>query len=118
MIRGRDTNPYSRVATDEDYAEDFLKTDLKRAKNAISEQEGSLGLLGDAVNRIGQMARQIGEEVSTQNLMLDDLGKDIETATTNMDLVTAKTNDLIKKSGKSNRDCIKLEWRTLILRIV
>jgi t-SNARE complex subunit (syntaxin) len=41
----------------------------------------------------------IHEELNSQNRMLDDMENDLENATTNLEIVTKKTKDLIKKSG-------------------
>ena len=41
----------------------------------------------------------IHDELNSQNRMLDDMENDLENATTNLEIVTKKTKDLIKKSG-------------------
>jgi len=77
----------------------------------LKDQDLSLDQLGDAVHRIGTIALELGSEISSQNKMIDDLEEDMDHAQTSIDLVTAKTKDLVKKSG----GC---QWFILIVFLV
>ena len=48
---------------------------------------------------MGEMSMGIHEELSSQNKMLDGLDGDLDKAALNLDIVTKKTQELIKKSG-------------------
>jgi hypothetical protein len=127
-------------------------------QSVLREQDSSLEILGQSVGRIGEIAMGIGKEISTQNLMIEELDEDMENAQvrrdsavyrivaqgtfmhvvsaihfgatassrfftfisfilyrrcrlslqTNIDMVTQKTKELIKRSGGMN-------WFLLIL---
>jgi hypothetical protein len=77
----------------------------------LKDQDSSLDQLGDAVHRIGAIALEIGSEITSQNQMIDDLEQDVDHAQSSIDLVTAKTKDLVKKSG----GC---QWFLLIVFLV
>ena len=44
----------------------------------IKEQDDGLDLLGASVGRIGELARDLGNEITLQNKMIGDLDEDME----------------------------------------
>ena len=105
-------SPYSQVSTnDDDNGDDFIMRQVKQQKAMMNQQDRDLDVLGDAVGRIGLIAQELGGEITAQNKMIDELDEDMDQAQGNIDLVTAKTKDLIKKSG----GC---QWFALIVCLV
>uniref|UniRef100_A0A7S2GGH2 t-SNARE coiled-coil homology domain-containing protein n=1 Tax=Octactis speculum TaxID=3111310 RepID=A0A7S2GGH2_9STRA len=108
--------PYDRVPTMEPYEEeedddDFIRRQIKIQKDYLEEQDQSLEQLSDSVLRLGHMSLEIGKEIETQNKMISDLDDDMDTAVTSLDIVTAKTKELIKKTGG-------FKWFLLIVFLV
>jgi t-SNARE complex subunit (syntaxin) len=56
-------------------------------------------MLAQSAQRLGQMSNTITEELDYQNKMLDNMEDDLETATDNLDVLTRKTKEMIKKAG-------------------
>lgn len=56
-------------------------------------------MLSQSAERLGQMSMNIHDELNQQNMMLDDMDKDLEEASENLDMITKKTKELIEISG-------------------
>ncbi|KAL7524424.1 hypothetical protein ACHAWF_000945 [Thalassiosira exigua] len=65
----------------------------------MKEQDQGLEMLGQSAERLGELSLGIHEELGHQSKMLDEMDEDLETAAANLGLVTAKTKELIRKSG-------------------
>ncbi len=59
-------------------------------------QDASLESLGVAVDRLGQIGKDIHEEVAEQNVLLDSLGNEVDDAGNKMNVVTASLSKLLK----------------------
>ena len=55
--------------------------------------------LGHHVIRIGQMGRQIGEELGQQNTMIDELEGDIDGTSNRLAAAQKKMTHVLKKAG-------------------
>lgn len=99
----RNTSPgYSRVGFESDSDEeedDFIQQQVRHQQLEMEKQDEGLEFLSESANRLGTLSLGIHEELNSQNRMLDDMENDLENATTNLEIVTKKTKDLIKKSG-------------------
>jgi hypothetical protein len=73
-MRGR--NPYSIVPAADD--EGFAGSQLRQHRDILREQDTHIDILGATVSRIGQLAAEIGQEVETQNFMIDELEEDLD----------------------------------------
>lgn len=91
-----DSRAYSDSDSDED---DFIQREIKSQKLQMKEQDEGLEMLSESAQRLGKLSMNISEELDTQNKMLDQMENDLDKATSNLDFVTIKTKDLIKKSG-------------------
>eukprot|EP00596_Hydrurales_sp_CCMP1899_P001517 CAMPEP_0119043534 /NCGR_PEP_ID=MMETSP1177-20130426/23149_1 /TAXON_ID=2985 /ORGANISM="Ochromonas sp, Strain CCMP1899" /LENGTH=100 /DNA_ID=CAMNT_0007011835 /DNA_START=379 /DNA_END=678 /DNA_ORIENTATION=- len=67
----------------------------------MREQDSSLEMLGGSVLRLGQLSLGISEEIDSQNIMLNKLEVDVETAHENVNLLTKTTQTMVKKAGGS-----------------
>jgi t-SNARE complex subunit (syntaxin) len=72
----------------------------------MKEQDAGLDMLSISVARLGQLSMGIAEELGQQNKMLDSMETDLDTASEELGIVTAKTKDLIAKSGGAKNFCI------------
>lgn len=65
----------------------------------IKQQDQNLDLLESSVQNLNRLSLTISGELKEQNAMLDELDKETESAMDTMELITKKTQDLVKKSG-------------------
>lgn len=65
----------------------------------MREQDDHLGVLEVSIQRLGKLGLNISEEIKGQNKMLDSLEADTDEAQSQVELITRKTKELIKKSG-------------------
>ena len=72
----------------------------------MKEQDDSLDALGSSVLRLGQLSLIIGEEIDKQNITIDKLEVDLETANDNVSRLTQATKAMVKKAGGSKNLCI------------
>lgn len=63
------------------------------------EQDEHLGVLEASIQRLGKLGLNISDEIKSQNKMLDGMEEDVDHAQTQVELITQKTKELIKKSG-------------------
>ena len=63
------------------------------------QQDEDLDHLGQHVIRIGQMGRQIGEELGQQNTMIDELEGDIDGTSNRLAAAQKKMTHVLKKAG-------------------
>ncbi len=84
----------------------------------MQEQDKSLEVLGDSVLRLGQMSLNISEEIDSQNRMLTSLEVDVEAAQENVDSLTKRTKELVKKSGGPKMFCIIIALIVVLLILI
>ena len=70
------------------------------------QQDDDLDQLGEHVVRIGQMGRQIGEELGTQNQMLSELDADMDSTSNRLAAAQKKMTHVLKKAGMRGQLCI------------
>mmetsp|Transcript_33289 Transcript_33289/g.47263 ORF Transcript_33289/g.47263 Transcript_33289/m.47263 type:complete len:91 (+) Transcript_33289:474-746(+) len=65
----------------------------------MGKQDEGLEMLAQSAQRLGQMSENIHEELAYQNQVLEDIENDLDDATDNLDMVTRRTKEMIKKAG-------------------
>jgi len=70
-----------------------------RLLQIFRQQDDDLDHLGEHVIRIGQMGRQIGEELGQQSSMIDELDGDIDGTTNRLAAAQKKMTHVLKKAG-------------------
>jgi syntaxin 6 len=75
-------------------------------------------MLGGSVLRLGQLSLGISEEIDSQNILLNRLEGDVETAHENVNLLTKTTQAMVKKAGGSKNFCIILALTILLLFLI
>jgi len=78
----------------------------------INQQDESLDKLGQAVDRVGVMAKEINSEVKEQSIMLDGLDRDIGDASNRLNVVQEALGKLLK-----TKDGCQI-WTVVILAII
>ncbi len=98
----KNNHNYSQVGynSDSDQEEDdFIQRQIRQQQLELKKQDEGLEMLSESANRLGTLSLGIHEELNTQNMMLDEMEDDLEKATGNLNIVTKKTREMIKKSG-------------------
>ena len=65
----------------------------------IKQQDQNLDALESSVLNLNRLSLSISSELKEQNNLLDELDRDTESAMDTIDLITKKTQELVKKSG-------------------
>lgn len=74
----------------------FIMDNQAQTSLLMQEQDETLDELGEVVNRVGEMAGAISEEIGHQNKMLDDLDQDMTNAEEELGLVMGNLAKLLK----------------------
>jgi len=74
----------------------FISKHKMETRELISQQDVALESLGDAVDRLGVIGREVGEELKEQNVLLTDLDRDLDDAGNKMNVVMAALSKLLK----------------------
>mmetsp|Transcript_39319 Transcript_39319/g.39818 ORF Transcript_39319/g.39818 Transcript_39319/m.39818 type:complete len:139 (-) Transcript_39319:141-557(-) len=90
---------YYSDSSDESDEDDFIQRQVHSQRQQMKEQDEGLEMLGQSAVRLGELSMNISEELGEQNKILDNMENDLDRASTNLDIVTEKTKELIKKSG-------------------
>ena len=119
MFKGNKHN-YSRVGYDsdsdqDDFEDDFIQKQIRTQQLELQKQDEGLDMLTESANRLGTLSLGIHEELNSQNMMLDDMENELDKATTNLNIVTRKTRDLIKKSGGKRNFLIILSMSCVVV---
>ena len=72
---------------------------MQRQQQLMQQQDQGLEMLAQSAERLGSLSMAISDELNQQNIMLDDMDRDLEEAGNNLDYVTKKTQEFIEKSG-------------------
>jgi t-SNARE complex subunit (syntaxin) len=84
----------------------------------LHEQDASLEVLGESVKRLGQLSLNISEEIDTQNRMLTKLEVDMDSAKENVDNLTERTKELVKRSGGPKMFCIIVTLTVILIVLI
>jgi t-SNARE complex subunit (syntaxin) len=91
---------------------DFIGHQKGRQMEMIATQDQNLEHLGAAVDRLGQIGRDINTEVKEQQVLLDKLGDEIDENQTKLDVVQAALSKLL-----GTKDGCQI-WTIVILGLV
>jgi hypothetical protein len=77
-----------------------------RKKRLEEAQDEHLDAIGATLQRVGQMAEGFGNELRSQNDLLDQVGVDMDRTNNAMRMVEGKTAELVKQAGGKGYFCI------------
>lgn len=86
----------------------FVGSELERQALITRQQDHQLDEIEMAVGRIGQMGRTIGEELESQQRILNALDEEMDTTQTRLKATILKINEIIRKSGGCSQLCVIL----------
>lgn len=90
----------------------FVKNQQQITKENIENQDIQLGQLDIAVDRLHVIAKVVEEETRVQNIMLDDLGRDLDDAGNKMGIVMGSLSKLLQ-----TKDGCQI-WTIVILAVI
>mmetsp|Transcript_7645 Transcript_7645/g.12890 ORF Transcript_7645/g.12890 Transcript_7645/m.12890 type:complete len:144 (+) Transcript_7645:70-501(+) len=92
---------YTPVKTDDNpnHGDDDSHDERQFMKLQIKQQDQNLDVLESSVQNLNRLSLSISTELKEQSAILDELDRDTEHAMDTIELITKKTQDLIKKSG-------------------
>ncbi len=90
----------------------FIKSQKQQTQEMIEIQDQNLGHLGAAVDRLGEIGREINTEVKDQGRLLDHLGNEVDDASGRMTTVQGALEKLLK-----TKDGCQI-WTIVILGVV
>ena len=87
------SNPGNAVQKDNSR---FIKNQVAEQRYMLGEQDHALDGLGAAVDRLGEISKEVNTELKEQNLLLNQLDDDLDSAGNRMGLVQTKLAKLLK----------------------
>mmetsp|Transcript_17779 Transcript_17779/g.22100 ORF Transcript_17779/g.22100 Transcript_17779/m.22100 type:complete len:130 (-) Transcript_17779:334-723(-) len=106
--------PINDYDSDSDSDDDFIQKEIKSQRAQFKKQDEGLEMLSMSADRLGKLSLGISEELDQQNRMLDNMEDDLDKAADNLDFVTLRTRELIKKSG-GKKNCLIIVGLTLVV---
>jgi len=102
LLKKREGGQGSRYAKlDEVIAQEnarFIEGQEQMQAQIMREQDAELEVLGQSVRKLGDMGRQIGDEIQLQGQMIEELSDNVDRTTTRIDAAKRKINTLINQS--------------------
>ena len=72
---------------------------LAEQRRELARQDASLDQMSAALQRLGDIARDVSTEVGAQSRVIDGLDADVDTTRAAVDATTRRVNDLIRQNG-------------------
>jgi len=82
-----------------DQEDDFIQQEIRNQRLQLQEQDNGLEFLSESATRLGSMSLGISEELNHQNKMLNEMEDELDQATTDLNMLTRKTREMIKQAG-------------------
>ncbi|WPT11024.1 Protein HHL1 [Picochlorum sp. SENEW3] len=76
----------------------FIETEMSHQEQIVARQDQDLDVLGDHVLRIGELGREMGQELDVQGQLLDDFGYEMQGTQTRLAAAQRKVQALNKTS--------------------
>lgn len=97
LRRKGDASNLSRKQQEED---EFIQEESVQSQVMLKQQDETLDVLGVAVQRVGDIADNIHDELQVQNRMLSDFEEDLDDVEEKLGLVMGKLAKLLKTNNK------------------
>lgn len=116
------SSSYSKVSLD-DFSDDdsdegdFVQSNIRRNQELMKKQDEGLDVLATSVARLGELSMGISDELGQQNKMLESMETDLETSAEELDIVTRKTKEFIKRAG-GEKNCLLITSLSVVALIL
>ena len=94
--------------------EDYIQRQINHQKLELQRQDQGLENLSESASRLGQLSLNIHEELNHQNKMLDEMEYDLDKTSNDLNILSRKTKEFIKKSG-GKRNCMIIVGMSLVV---
>ncbi|BDA42077.1 probable Syntaxin-6 [Coccomyxa sp. Obi] len=84
----------------------FINSEGDRQQLLLRQQDDELDQLGQHVERLGGLGREIHGELESQSRMLDELDEEVETTHHRLAAAQKKMNNVLKKMGMRGQLCL------------
>ena len=77
----------------------------QQQQQLLQQQDQGLEMLSQSAERLGNLSMAISDELSQQNVMLDEMDQELDQAHAGLDVVTRKTKEFLEKAGATSQNC-------------
>ena len=99
MLKKSRSSKYAKLdEAIEDENSDFIASEDAKQAQIMRRQDDELEALGQSVKVLGNMGREMGNELEKQNRMLEDLETDVDKTDSRVKSHTRRVEELIKKN--------------------
>ncbi|KAI8106794.1 hypothetical protein M9434_001448 [Picochlorum sp. BPE23] len=77
----------------------FIETEMSHQEQIVARQDQDLDVLGDHVLRIGELGREMGQELDVQGQLLDDFGYEMQGTQTRLAAAQRKVQYVLDRAG-------------------
>jgi len=84
----------------------------------FSKKDKTIELIGERVEDLGGIAKQMNEELQVQSKMIDELDQAVEKAQEHVSNINAQVADTLKKVRDSDKLCIDILCLLLLLGLI
>lgn len=77
----------------------FIETEMSHQEQIVARQDQDLDMLGDHVLRIGELGREMGQELDAQGQLLDDFGYEMQGTQTRLAAAQRKVQYVLDRAG-------------------
>lgn len=81
----------------------FIRSEGDRQQQVMADQDQELDGLSHHVVRIGELGREMGQELDTQGQLLDDLGYEMDVTQTRLGAAQKKVQYVLEKAGSKGQ---------------
>ncbi|KAL3702299.1 hypothetical protein R1sor_020321 [Riccia sorocarpa] len=79
--------------------DDYIQEEQNKQTQVFKEQDQDLDELTESVQRMGNIGLAIHDELDSQDILISDVGRDVDTATSKLAYTQKKLEHMIKKAG-------------------
>ena len=103
-MNNRNTHSYQPIShnnnNNDNYDDDdIIQQQQSMTKLQFQKQDEGLEILSQSVDRLGVMSLNISDELNFQNKILNEMENDLEQGTEDLNILSKKTREFIRKSG-------------------
>ncbi|GAX83411.1 hypothetical protein CEUSTIGMA_g10836.t1 [Chlamydomonas eustigma] len=96
----------------------FVGTEVEAQSLIMRRQDEALDDIEQAVGRIGQLGRAIGEELDDQQRLMNTLAEDVDVTQSRLKAAQKRMAEIIRKSGGFSQMCVVIVLSVILLVLV
>jgi syntaxin of plants SYP6 len=84
----------------------FIRSEGEQQAQLLAQQDADLDVLSHHVVRIGELGREMGQELDSQGQLLDELGTEMDVTSTRLAAAHKKVQYVLDRAGSKGQLCI------------